>query len=89
MINWPGPHREPKFFWPPSRPATRPPAAFTAVALATSRWAGPALAAKMDGVPVDASFNAAERSATLLKVANADAGGLKGHHPGGDQLVPG
>lgn len=40
--------------------------------------AAPALAAKVEAVPVDASFQATERAASLLKVSGADSGGLKG-----------
>ena len=40
--------------------------------------ADPALAAKVEAVPVDANFQAVERAASLLKVSGADSGGLKG-----------
>lgn len=40
--------------------------------------ATPALAAKVEAVPLNASFNPGERAATMPKVVNADAGGLKG-----------
>ena len=40
--------------------------------------AAPALAAKVEAVPVDASFPAVERAGSLLAVTGADTGGLKG-----------
>ena len=40
--------------------------------------AAPAWAAKVEAVPVDASFQPAERATSLLRVSGADAGGLKG-----------
>lgn len=40
---------------------------------------GPALAAKVEAVPLDASFQPAERAASLVKLSGADAGGLKGN----------
>ena len=40
--------------------------------------AAPALAAKVDAVPLDANFQAVERATTLLKVSGADTGSLRG-----------
>lgn len=40
--------------------------------------AGPVLAAKVEAVPLDASFQPAERAASLVQVSGADKGGLTG-----------
>lgn len=53
----------------------------TALAVATlacSLWAGPANAAKVEGVPLDASFKAAERAASMVKVSDVARSTMKG-----------
>ena len=49
-----------------------------AMALAGVGLGRPAVAAKAEAVPLDASFNPATRAASMVQVVNADGNGLKG-----------